>query len=79
MKQRVLDGREELRPIKIVPMVMNRTSGMKNNATEGNCTHCYLTLKQPGGPYGPLSPKFQFYFKKGLSKKIPMSVAPMSR
>ena len=27
----------------------------------------------------PLSPKFQLYFKKGTSKKIPMSVAPMSR
>ena len=27
----------------------------------------------------PLSPKFQFYFKKGSSKKFPMSVAPMSR
>ena len=27
----------------------------------------------------PLSPKFQFYFEKGSSKKIPMSVAPMSR
>ena len=27
----------------------------------------------------PLWPKFQFYFKKGSSKKIPMSVAAMSR
>ena len=27
----------------------------------------------------PLSPKFQFYFKKGSSKKIPMSVAPMAK
>ena len=26
----------------------------------------------------PLSPKFQFFFKKGSSKKIPMSVAHMS-
>ena len=26
-----------------------------------------------------VSPKFQFYFKKGSSKKFPMSVAPMSR
>ena len=27
----------------------------------------------------PLSLKFQFYIKKGSSKKFPMSVAPMSR
>ena len=38
-----------------------------------------LTLKRPGGHWWPLSPKFQFYFKKGSSKKFPMSVAPMSR
>ena len=28
-----------------------------------------LTLQRPGGPHGPLSPKFQSYFKKGPSKK----------
>ena len=29
-----------------------------------------LTLYCPGGPSCPLSPKFQFYFKKVSSKKI---------
>ena len=38
-----------------------------------------LTLLRPGGHWWPLSPKFQFHLKKGLSKKILMSVAPMSR
>ena len=27
----------------------------------------------------PLSPKFQFYFKKGSSKQFPKGVATMSR
>ena len=35
-----------------------------------------LTLYRPGGHRCPLSPKFQFYFKKGSLKKFPMSVAP---
>ena len=38
-----------------------------------------LTHLCPGGHMCPLSLKFQFYFKKGSSKKFPMSVAPMSR
>ena len=38
-----------------------------------------LTLQRPGGNMCPLSSKFRFYFKKGSSKKFPMSVAPMSR
>ena len=29
-----------------------------------------LTLLRPEGHICPLSPKFQFYFKKGSSKKI---------
>ena len=29
-----------------------------------------LTLQRPGGPYGPLWPKFQFPFKKGSSKNL---------
>ena len=39
----------------------------------------HLTLYRPGGHRCPLSPKFQFYFKKRSSEKFPMSVAPMSR
>ena len=42
-------------------------------------TYCVNPLTRPGGHWWPLSPKFQFYFKKGSSKKFPMSVAPMSR
>ena len=38
-----------------------------------------LTFSRPGGHRCPLSPIFQFYFKKGSSKKFPMSVVPMSR
>ena len=30
-------------------------------------------------PWCHFSPIFQFHFKKGSSKKFPMSVAPMSR
>ena len=37
------------------------------------------TLSRPGGHRCPLSQKFKFYFKKGSSKKFPMSVAPMRR
>ena len=38
-----------------------------------------LTLQRPGGHRCPISPKFQFYFKKGSSKKFPISAVPMSR
>ena len=34
---------------------------------------------RPGEHKCPLSPKFQFYFKKGSSQKFPTSVAPMSQ
>ena len=63
----------------------NRVSklGRRSICIEQKITfHCLpasqSTLYRPGGLRCPLSPKFQFYFKKGSSKKIPMSVAPMS-
>ena len=38
-----------------------------------------LTLYALTGRIRPALPKFQFYNKKGSSKKFAMSVAPMSR
>ena len=40
---------------------------------------CSLTHLCPAYSIEYVWPKFQFYFMKGSSKKIPMSVAPMSR
>ena len=42
--------------------------------------HIIINPLTPGGHRCPLSPKFQFFFKNGSSKKFPMSVvAPMIR
>ena len=55
------------------------------NDFENICTHfsLYVSLINPLTPrrtlLSPFTEIFQLYFKKGSSKKFPMSVAPKSR
>ena len=57
---------------------LNRTVGQ--HRVTGLCQNKnHLTLYALTGRIRPALPKFQFYNKKGSSKKFPMSVATMSR